>query len=280
MPRFSAFDGTLLAFHASGDGEPLVCVPGGPMQDSSYLGDLGGLDARRRLVLLDPRGTGESAVPEDPASYRCDRQVDDVEALRVHLGLERIDLLGHSAGTNVAVQYAQRRPERVRRLVLVTPSAFGVGVAVTPEDRLDLARLRRDEPWFPEAFGALEEVVATGTAGPGTREALEPFWHGRWDERAQALHAAQVARRDDALAAAFAAEGAFTPEETRRALADFDRPVLVVAGEVDLNSPPPAMREVAGIFPDARLVVQPAAGHYPWQDDPDAFVTTVEAFLS
>ena len=54
--------------------------------------------------MLDVRGTGESAIPADPASYRCDRLVDDVAALQDHLGLDRFDLLGHSAGANVAVR--------------------------------------------------------------------------------------------------------------------------------------------------------------------------------
>ncbi|MER6593903.1 alpha/beta fold hydrolase [Micromonospora purpureochromogenes] len=73
------------------------------MLASAYLGDLGGLSAHRSLVRLDLRGTGESAVPADPATYRYDRLVDDVDALRVHLGRDRIDLLGHSAGGSLAV---------------------------------------------------------------------------------------------------------------------------------------------------------------------------------
>ncbi|MFC7640348.1 alpha/beta fold hydrolase [Streptosporangium lutulentum] len=75
----------------------MICLPGGPMQDSAYLGELGGLSAHRQLIMVDPRGTGRSAIPEDVTSYRCDRLVDDLEALRVHLGLDRMDLLGHSA---------------------------------------------------------------------------------------------------------------------------------------------------------------------------------------
>src|ERR1700728_2938205 len=108
MLAFSAFDGTELAYHLQGEGAPLVCVPGGPMRDSLYLGALGGLAAFRQLIMLDLRGTGQSAVPADPASYRCDRQVDDVAALLDHLGLDRADLLGHSAGANIAVQIAAR----------------------------------------------------------------------------------------------------------------------------------------------------------------------------
>ena len=53
MPAFSAPDGTELAYHVRGEGPPLLCLPGGPMHASAYLGDLGGLAAHRRLVLLD-----------------------------------------------------------------------------------------------------------------------------------------------------------------------------------------------------------------------------------
>ena len=126
MPAFLAGDGTELAYRVQGDGPPLVCVPGGPMRDSVYLGDLGGLSASRRLIMLDLRGTGRSAKPADPASYRCDRLVDDVAALRDHLGLDRMDLLGHSAGANVAAMYAARHPGQVSKLTLVAPSAAGV----------------------------------------------------------------------------------------------------------------------------------------------------------
>lgn len=78
MPSFDAADGTRLAYDLVGDGPPLVCLPGGPMQASAYFRDLGGLSARRTLVRLDLRGTGDSAVPLDEASYRADRLVEDV----------------------------------------------------------------------------------------------------------------------------------------------------------------------------------------------------------
>ncbi|MFB7084389.1 alpha/beta fold hydrolase [Streptomyces sp. NPDC056296] len=56
MPTLSSYDGTELAYHVRGDGPPLIVLPGGPMRASAYLGDLGGLAAHRRLVLLDLRG--------------------------------------------------------------------------------------------------------------------------------------------------------------------------------------------------------------------------------
>ncbi|WP_405813566.1 alpha/beta hydrolase [Streptomyces sp. NBC_01390] len=278
MSVFSAYDGTELACRELGEGPPLVCLPGGPMRDSDYLGDLGGLSAHRRLIMLDLRGTGRSAVPEDPASYRCDRLVQDVEALREHLGLDRLDLLGHSAGTNLAVLYAARYPERVGSLALITPSVLAVGVTVTGDVRIRTAQLRRDEPWFPEAFAALEALVA-GRPDADTFQAIAPFWYGRLDETARAHRTAEDEQRHAEAAAVFAAEGAFDPAATRAALASLASPVLVLAGEVDLNSPPPAMAELSELFPHAELVVQPGAGHFPWLDDANRFVATTQAFL-
>src|SRR3954471_22788824 len=101
VPTFSSYDGTTLAYHVEGSGPVLVCQPGGPGRASAYLGDLGGLTRAYTVVRLDSRGTGDSDVPSDPATYRMDALVQDLEALRAHLGLETMTLLGHSAGANV-----------------------------------------------------------------------------------------------------------------------------------------------------------------------------------
>ncbi|GGV60014.1 alpha/beta fold hydrolase [Streptomyces massasporeus] len=277
MPTFSAPDGTVLTYHVTGEGPPLLCLPGGPMQDSVYLGDLGGLTAHRTLIRLDLRGTGQSTVPRDPGSYRCDRQVGDVEALRAELGLERVDLLGHSAGANLAVLYAARHPERVGQLALVTPSVFAVGLDITAEDRLETARLRRDEPWFVPAYASLE-AVTSGRAAPADWDAVAPFWFGRWDDEAREFRVTEQRQRNDEAAALYAAEGAFEPEGTRADLAAFTAPVLVLAGEYDVAAPVRVMKEYADLFPHVDLVVQSGAGHFPWRDGPEAFVTTLAAF--
>ncbi|MEU1519474.1 alpha/beta hydrolase [Streptomyces sp. NPDC005811] len=285
MPTFCAPDGTRLAYRETGTGTPLVCVPGGPT-DPAYLGDLGGLSADHRLIVLDLRGTGRSAIPEDTSSYRCDRLVDDVEALRAHLGLPRIDLLGHSAGANIVTQYAARHPERVGRLALVTPGTRAVGIEITGATRRETARLRKDEPWFPRAYAALEAITRGGRVagdadgdGEADGDAIAPFFHGRWDEAARQHHA-RSRPADERIAARFGAEGAFTPAATRAALAALRAPVLLLAGEFDVNSPPRAVAECARLFPDAALVVQRGAGHYPWLDDSARFAGTVSAFLA
>jgi proline iminopeptidase len=278
MPTFSAADGTELAYHVHGEGVPLVCLPGGPMRASAYLGDLGGLSGRRQLIMLDLRGTGESAIPADPASYRCDHLVEDVGTLQDHLGLDSSDVLAHSAGANIAVQYAVRHERRVNKLALITPSGRAVDLEPDCEMRREVVNLRRGEPWFAEAAAAFERVAADAGTDDDW-DAMAPFFYGRWDAVAQAHSAAEEAQINHDAADAFAAEGAFDPAATRAALAAFGSPVLVLAGGVDLQRPPAVAAEFAALLPAAQLVVQPGAGHYPWLDDADRFVSAVAAFL-
>lgn len=276
MDTFDSADGTRLAYHRIGEGSPLICVPGGPMRASAYLGDLGGLSAHRSLVLLDLRGTGGSAVPDDPATYRCDRLAEDVEALRAHLGLDRIDLLGHSAGAAVAVLYAIRHPDRIGRLVLVNPSPRVVGLEVTDADRREVADLRRGEPWFPDAHAAFERIWA-GAPGPADWAAITPFTYGRWDDAARADVAREADQRNDDAAAAYYA-GVDLPQ-VEAAVAGLRTRVLLVAGELDVALPPKRAAEYAGMFPHAEVAVQPGGGHSPWLDDPCWLATTIAAFL-
>ncbi|MFF1482024.1 alpha/beta fold hydrolase [Streptomyces sp. NPDC058301] len=278
MPVFTAPDGTQLTYHVRGEGEPLLCVPGGPMRASAYLGDLGGLAARRRLILLDLRGTGASGVPADPATYRCDRQVADVEALRDHLGLERVDLLTHSAGGDLALLYASRHPRRVRTLILVTARARALGVDFTEEHRREAAALRAAEPWFADAYAAYERIWA-GSDADADWDAVAPFFYGRWDAAARAHSATEVEQTNAEAAEAYASPGAFSPAAARAVMETLDAPVLLLAGELDSGPLPRVAAGIADLFPKAELTVQPGSGHYPWLDDPLGFTRTVSAFL-
>ncbi len=273
-----ADDDTRLAVHLTGQGDPLLCLPGGPMLDSGYLRDLGGLAAHRALAVLDLRGTGGSGTPADPASYRCDRQVADVEAVRRHLGLERLSLLGHSAGANLAYAYAAAHPDRVARLVLVAPSVRGLGIDISDGARSEIARLRNGEPWYAEAAAALARVQS-GAGDESDWSAISPFTHGRWDDEHRAYDAWMDERRDDEKTMAFAADGAFDPDRTRAAMTHLEVPVVVLAGALDVGNPPQVMAEVASVFPRSELVVMEGAGHFPWVDDPARFVDLVAPFV-
>ena len=278
MPSFDSADGTPLTYRVVGEGPPLVCLPGGPMRASTYLDDLGGLSRHRRLLLLDLRGTGESAVPADPTSYRCDRQVDDVESLRRHVGLDRIDVIAHSAGGTLALLYALRNPDRVDRLALVSPSPRAVGLEVTDADRRAVAEMRRGEPWFPAAFAAFERIWS-GQPTDADWAAIAPFSFGRWDATTQAHQEGRPDQQNRDAAETFYAPGAIDPVAVRAGLAGLTARVLLVAGEYDVALPPTCAAEYASLFPAAELAVQPGAGHSAWLDDPERFVRTVAEFL-
>ncbi len=277
MHRFTAHDGTTLAYHETGDGPPLLCVPGGPGRASAYLGDLGGLHRHRTLLLLDNRGTGDSDTPADPASYRRDRLAADVDALRAHLGLDRVDLLGHSAGAGIAMAYAEQHPDRLASLVLLTPSLRAIGTAPTEADWADHVAAHAHQPWYPEAAAALK-AWSDGDDTPVNRLAAAPLFYGRWDDRARAHAAAETTEASPEAQTGYTADGAFSPGHTRRALADLDIPVLVYAADADPVSPPHLVRGLADLIPGARYVEQPGGGHFPWLDDPAFLVDRLRDF--
>lgn len=280
MSSLTAPDGTRLAYVEVGEGPRLLCLPGGPGRASAYLEDLGGLGAERTLVRLDTRATGHSEVPADPASLRFDRLAADVEALRAALGEDRVDVLGHSAGCLVAQAWAAAHPERVRSLVLVTPTDRLQGGR-----RSDVAAIRASragEPWYPEAA---EAQAALADAPPAQQQALvratRPFFYGRWDERTQA-HAATADRQSSKRAELGFGAGIESVDTASMlaSLAALDAPVLVLGGERDALTGVASVALVAGSFARAQTVVLPRAGHFPWVDEPDAFRAAVSAFLA
>ncbi len=278
MSRFPSYDGTVLHYEQVGEGPPLVCLPGGPGRAVAYLEDLGGLSADRTLLLLDPRATGRSELPADPATLRFDRLADDVEAFRQHLGLEQLDLLAHSAGTLVTQAWAAAHPGRVRSLVLVTPSGHlqGGDLADVPAIR----ERRADEPWYDDARAAL---AAMDDAPPSQRAVLErelrPFWYARWDDRCQE-HAASADRQTNKRALLGFAAGMEDVDVTalRAGLKQVEAPVLVVGGELDAMTGVESVRLVAQDFPQGRAEVLPDAGHFPWVDAPATFRSAVATF--
>lgn len=259
MPRFASYDETMLAYQLVGHGPPLVCLAGGPgadVRDLDGLATLAGLDAERSLVLLDSRAAGGSEVPADRASCAFTAQAGDVEALRQHLGLERVDLLGHSAGTLTAQEYAASYPHRVGRLVLVTPA----GRMAREPDEAEIATIRAEH---------------AGRIWRG---------HGAWSPPAQqheedsAGHVMPPAWLREAFYAG-APSGTDTPARLAR-LAAVTCPVLALAGECDPIAGTAPARLVAALYPAGSLVVLPGCGHWPWIDAPSAFHTALSNFLA
>jgi pimeloyl-ACP methyl ester carboxylesterase len=273
MPRFSSYDGTVIAYREVGSGPLLVCVPGGPARASVYCGDLGGLDTHRTLLFLDNRGSGESGdCDHDPDSYRADRLADDVEALRAHLGLETFDLLGHSGGAQIALWYAAAHPARLASLTLLNGGHGTAGVEIEGGLAEAVGR-RRGEPWFAEAAKALDEWSQIGRHAPAElKRKAAPFFYGPWTPAAEAHADSDPGQRRNPLASQHFPHLPQDPAALRRSLAAVSAPVLVYTGELDPGQRPVEAEALAAVFPRGRVVVQPGAGHFPWLDDPASFV--------
>src|SRR5262245_60552567 len=108
---------------ATGAGEPLIVCHGGPGLWDMF-GDLAAmLRGELRVIRWDQRGCGRS---ERRGPYSMARTVADLDAVREHFGLERVALLGHSWGGQLALRYALDNPDRVSKLVYVSGTGLGL----------------------------------------------------------------------------------------------------------------------------------------------------------
>jgi pimeloyl-ACP methyl ester carboxylesterase len=170
MPSLQTEDGRTLAWREVGSGPPLFMHSGGPGFSSLYFGELPELGAERTLLLLDPRGTGESSRPADASSYDLEEYVADIEAVREQLGLDRLDLLGHSHGGFVAIVWAGAHPDRVGRLVLAsTTTRFTDDIR---RRRMEPIATHRGQPYFEDSIAALQDQQAGNYANDGELMAL------------------------------------------------------------------------------------------------------------
>jgi proline-specific peptidase len=281
MEELKTRDGRRLAYGRTGDGPMLVCHGGGPGFSSLYLGDFAGLGAELELVLLDPRGTGGSTKPTDPRAYGIGDYVSDLEELREHLGLERLQLLGHSHGGIVAIAYAAQYPERIERLILASTLA-----RFSPEQEAAMAKAVErhvDEPWYEDARAALEAESAGDFDSDEELAELTlrefPFYFARYgdEERAYLETLRSETPNGDALRL-------FNREQVpsfdlRPELARIAAPTLVIAGEQDFITGPLSAAELGEGIAGAETVLLPDTGHFVFIEAPDAFRQAVLAFL-
>ena len=281
MPSLTTPDGRRLSYDTRGAGQPLVCHPGGPGFSGAYLGDLGGLDRSRAIVALDPRGTGRSDPPSSADGYALDDYVADLGLLQEHLGLARLDLLGHSHGSLVAVLYAARYPDRIRRLVLVAVAARFHEQQV--EAMREAMEQRAGEPWFDDASAALQEEQEgrfRDDAELGRLVARElPFYFSHYGERERAFVQLSLERPVHAAALRYFNNREFLTFDLRPAMGSVTAPTLVVAGREDFILGPAACQEIADGIPNARLEVLDEVGHMSWVESPEKFASIVKAFL-
>jgi len=105
-----------------GAGTPVILLHGGPGYSSYYLKPLEALGTDRTVVRYDQLGGGKSSDLSDTTMFTIPHFVAELDSLRSHLGYDRVDLLGHSWGTILALEYYRAHPEHVVSMVLASPA--------------------------------------------------------------------------------------------------------------------------------------------------------------
>lgn len=259
----------------SGPGSPLVVVNGGPGFDHTYMHLSQAWDAlgkNRRVIFYDQRGTGRSTGQHPGQTFKLKDQIDDLEALRAHLGLERMELLGHSWGGYLVMAYASVHPDRIAHLFIVDSAApqwkdiIFLFKEVFPE-----TVERRDAFQFGEELGdqksidsALEEYLTMLFYAPEKRDAF-----------VAALPASVYRKAVNSAVNDDLGRFDLNPE-----IRKFKFPVLVITGRFDMNVAPLVAYRIHQGIPGSKFRVFERSGHLPFYEEPEAFTGAVEDFLA
>lgn len=282
-------NGTRLWVHVEdgGAGETLVgetamvVVHGGPLLDHGYLVEpLRPLAESIPLVFYDQRLSGRSDGPRegDPADVSLDLLVEDIEALRAELGLERIHLLGHSWGAGLAARYALAHPDRLSTLILVSPTPPSFDLA----EREAEARTRSLEAADTAGMGALGSSPEMAARDPTTIERmLRMSFRGQLVDRSLADRLEfEIPEDHAARSMAMRAVGAeLAGYDLTGDLRELRVPTLVIYGTAEVGS------TVSGpawdaLLPDGRVESIDGAKHFAFMERPDEFRRVVTEFVA
>ncbi len=259
---------------------PLLCLHGGPGIPHDYLLPLEGIATTgRQVIFYDQLGCGRSSRPTGfPWSVQV--FVEEIDAIRAALGLERVHLYGHSWGGLLALSYALTRPAGLASLTLASSAA-------SIQQLLDhqLALVEEIEPGARERLLAL--TGAERTDDPYYQRIVEELFERRmtrihpWPEyltRAFQDMGGEVYASMWGTAGQFSATGTLRDFDVSDRLSEIAAPTLAIHGEDDYVVPELGQTLAAGLA-DARLVVVDDAGHLPFIDQTDLYLETISAFL-
>lgn len=244
-----------------GRGPDVLLISGLGDPAEAWQAQLDGLADRYRLTAFDNRGAGRTRAPEEPVTVG--QMADDAAALLRALDVPAAHVAGFSGGSFIAQELALRHPGLVRSLVLMSTMA-------------------RSDAYFRTMTGFWHWMVERA---PSERATLEAFYLWIYTPRAHAD--GTVARLvEEALAFPHAQSVAdfqrqlasFSGHDTLDRLAEISVPTLVLAGELDLATPPRLGRAVAERVPGAVFEVLPGEAHQPFQEAPDMFNARVDTF--
>ena len=247
-----------LYYSVSGRGEPLVLIHAFQMDHREWDEVAAVLATTRQIVRYDLRGHGRSASAVD-AFYPH----EDLAGLLEELGVRNADIVGLSAGSNVALDLALERPDLVRRLVMVSPGIPEIRVNAPREWMRPIANAvragdakRAAALWWESPMMA--GTRARGAAGERYHEVV--LDNGRvWTQNAAAQQ-----------------RPAPSPADRLRGLR---HPLLIVVGGADVTGSQQQADSILGRQPNATRVIVRDAGHMVSTERPAELATEIDRFL-
>lgn len=223
------------------------------------------LSTRFRVIRFDLPGFGLTG-PDPTGDYSDARQRQILLGLLDQLHIERASLVGNSLGGRIAWNFAAHHPDRVARLVLVSPDGFaspGFGYDRPPEVPLAMQALPYVAP-----RSMLRANLAAAYANPN---ALTEATLTRYRDLllAPGVRRAILARTEQTIL-----------RDPAPTLTRISAPTLLLWGEEDGMIPISNAEDYLRYLPDATLVRLPNLGHLPFEEDPAGSLLPVDRFLS
>ena len=250
---------------------PLVLVNGGPGLDHLYLHTSAAWDVfaqSRQVIFYDQRGNGRSSPLKEGQSCTLADQIDDLDALRDHLRVEKIILLGSSWGGYLSMAYAARHPEHVAGLVLVDSAGPKWDEKSDVEDKI--------YPDVVEKMKSIEFAADFGDKAARDEYSREDFSMLYYSpENREMLASVKFNWEVNDAISKDLVRFDLSPE-----LPKFRFPALVITGRFDVNVAPVFAYQMYRAIPGAQFTVFERSGHLPFAEEPDTFASRVESFLS
>jgi len=285
MQRIQRPDGSELVIeHAGTESAPVLLFTHGWSLDRSDWDDLrSSLEDHFHLVFWDLAGLGESKAPRN-ADHSLDKMAADLEAVLTEATDGPVILVGHSIGGMIQQVFCRMYPEhlesRVRGLIFVhttytnpTKTAIGAPILMALQEPV-LKPLTYLSIWLaPLTWLSNWQSYSNGSLHLSAR--LFCF-AGRQSWR-QLDHVAKLQAR---AWPAVVGRGsiAMTKFDEQATLPNVHVPVLVVGGENDRLTKVEASQHLARLFPDAKIVTLPDAGHFGFWEHPAEFHATLGSF--
>ena len=263
-----------------GQATPLLILHGGPGFPSHYLTRLDRLSDERPIVFYDQLGAGRSERPTDPTLWKAERFVAELAAVRKALGLDVVHLLGHSWGTQLAVDYMLTKPRGVQTLVLSSPALS------IPRWIQDSSNLRKALP--PETQEAMARHEKAGTTDSDEYQAAVMAYYKRyvcrldpWPQEVQDTFAGFSPAVYGAMwgPSEFYATGNLKDYDRTGRLREIRVPVLFTAGRHD-EATPATTRWYHELLPGSSLVILENSSHLAMVEETDRYAAVVRQFLA